>query len=54
MSDGELNLRTPLREGATDEELCDLFRHVIGHKPERHYLHEGQKVLGRGTSQIRG
>ena len=54
MSDGELDLRTPLREGASDETLCGLFRHVVAHKPERHYLHEGQRVTGRGMSQIGG
>ena len=26
MSDGELDLRSPLRDGATDDELRDLFR----------------------------
>lgn len=54
MSDGEVDLRTPMRLGATDEELRDLLRHVVAHKPERHYLHEGQRVTGRGMSQIGG
>jgi len=54
MSDGELDLRTPVRMGATDEDLRDLFYHVVDHKPERHYLHEGQRVEGRGMSQIGG
>jgi len=54
MSDGELDLRAPMRAGATEEELRDLFRHVVAHKPERHYLHEGQRVVGRGMSQIGG
>ena len=54
LSDGELDLRTPLREGATDDDLRDLFRHVVARKPERHYLHEGQKAHGRGMSQIGG
>lgn len=54
MSDGELDLRTPLRNGATDEELAALFLHVVEHKPERHYLAEGQRVVGRGMSQIGG
>jgi len=54
MSDGELDLRTPLRNGASDAELTDLLRHVVDHKPERHYLAEGQKVTGRGMSQIGG
>jgi cyclic pyranopterin phosphate synthase len=54
MSDGELDLRTPLRTGASDSVLADLFRHVVAHKPERHHLHEGQRVTGRGMSQIGG
>ncbi len=54
MSDGEVDLRTPLRNGATDNELREVFAHVILNKPERHYLAEGQKVVGRGMSQIGG
>ncbi|HVT11153.1 MAG TPA: GTP 3',8-cyclase MoaA [Fimbriimonadaceae bacterium] len=54
MSDGELDLRTPLRSGASEEDLAELFLHVVEHKPERHYLAEGQKVVGRGMSQIGG
>ena len=54
LSDGELDLRTPLRQGATDDDLRALFRHVVARKPERHYLHEGQKAHGRGMSQIGG
>lgn len=54
MSDGELDLRPALRSGATDFEIEELFRHVIAHKPERHYLAEGQRVTGRGMSQIGG
>lgn len=54
MSDGELDLRTPLREGASDADLASLFEYVVAHKPERHYLAEGQKVVGRGMSQIGG
>lgn len=54
MSDGELDLRTPLRADASRETLADLFRHVVEHKPERHYLAEGQQVTGRGMSQLGG
>ncbi len=54
MSDGELDLRTPLRAGARDEDIAALFRHTVQHKPERHYLADGQKVTGRGMSQIGG
>jgi len=54
MSDGEVDLRTPLRNGASDEAIADLILHVVRHKPERHYLAEGQKVTGRGMNQIGG
>jgi cyclic pyranopterin phosphate synthase len=54
MSDGELDLRTPMRSGASKDELREYIRRVIVGKPERHYLAEGQKVLGRGMSQIGG
>lgn len=54
MSDGELDLRSALRNGATDDAIAELFLHVVRHKPERHYLAEGQKSVGRGMSQIGG
>ncbi len=54
MSDGEIDLRTTLRNGGSDQDLADLFKHVVEHKPERHYLADGQKVVGRGMSQIGG
>lgn len=54
MSDGELNLREPLRSGISDSEVAALFEHVVKAKPERHYLAEGQKVTSRGMSQIGG
>lgn len=54
MSDGELDLREAMRSGATDDDLRGLFLHVVRHKPERHYLEQGQKVIGRGMSQIGG
>lgn len=54
MSDGEVDVRTRLREGASDEDIRSLILHVVEHKPERHYLQEGQRVTGRGMSQIGG
>jgi cyclic pyranopterin phosphate synthase len=54
MSDGELDLKPALRGSSPDEEVRELFRSVVAHKPERHYLAEGQKVTGRGMSQIGG
>lgn len=54
LSDGELDLRSAIRAGASDNDLRDLFRHVVARKPERHYLAEGQRAHGRGMSQIGG
>ena len=54
MADGELDIRTPMRAGATDADLAELFEAVVRTKPERHYLAEGQKVLARGMSAIGG
>ena len=54
LADGELDLRTPVRLGATDDDLRGLFRHVVARKPERHYLQEGQRAHARGMSQIGG
>ncbi|MBI2963337.1 MAG: GTP 3',8-cyclase MoaA [Deltaproteobacteria bacterium] len=34
-SDGEIDLRTPLRAGARDAEIADLFRRAVAAKPER-------------------
>lgn len=36
----EFDLRTPLRDGASDEELRDLFRSVVARKPRQHDFRE--------------
>ncbi len=54
MADGEVTLRDPMRAGATDDDLAAIFLSVVEHKPERHYLAEGQRVLSRGMSQLGG
>ena len=54
MSDGETNLRDPMRSGATDDELRELVALVVQRKPERHFLAEGQRTLSRTMSQIGG
>jgi cyclic pyranopterin phosphate synthase len=54
MSDGEADLKPALRSGASDEEIERIFEDVVAHKPERHYLAEGQRVTGRSMSQIGG
>jgi GTP 3',8-cyclase len=32
----EFDIKKPMREGATDEQLCQFFREVVGRKPEQH------------------
>lgn len=54
MADGEVDLRTPLRNGATDEEIADLFRMTVLHKPKEHRLEDGMAPTGRNMSQIGG
>ncbi|HET6643869.1 MAG TPA: GTP 3',8-cyclase MoaA [Fimbriimonadales bacterium] len=54
MSDGEVDLREAMRGGASDGEIADRILKVVAHKPERHYLAEGQKVAGRTMNQIGG
>ena len=54
MSDGEVDLRDAMRGGAADSEIADRILSVVAHKPERHYLAQGQKVTGRTMNQIGG
>jgi len=54
MSDGEVDLRTALRDGAGDDRLRDLVWQAVHNKPARHYLAQGQTVSARGMSQIGG
>jgi cyclic pyranopterin phosphate synthase len=54
MADGEVDLRTPLRSGATDEDIRDLFRLTVKHKPYEHRLEDGIAPVGRNMSQIGG
>jgi cyclic pyranopterin phosphate synthase len=37
-SDQEVDIKSPLRSGATDAELCEIIRVSIANKPERHGL----------------
>jgi GTP 3',8-cyclase len=54
MADGEVDLRTPLRSGATDDEIAGLFRLTVLHKPEEHRLEDGLAPTGRNMSQLGG
>jgi len=51
----EWDLKTPLREGATDEELVDLLRFAVRHKELKHRINDpGFVRASRSMSQIGG
>ncbi len=51
LSDGEIDLRRPLRQGADDEALRELFLQAIAAKPEGQRL--GERVIPRGRLMSR-
>lgn len=54
MADGEVDLRTPMRSGASDAEIAELFRLTVRHKPKEHRLEDGKMPTNRNMSQIGG
>jgi cyclic pyranopterin phosphate synthase len=54
LSEEEIDLREPLRSGASAEELKRLIERAIAQKPQRHHLAEGKKRNGRPFSQVGG
>jgi cyclic pyranopterin phosphate synthase len=54
MADGEVDLRTPLRDGSTDDDIRDLFLLTVKHKPYEHRLEDGMAPVGRNMSQLGG
>jgi cyclic pyranopterin phosphate synthase len=54
MADGEVDLRTPLRDGSGDEAIEELFRLTVFHKPREHRLEDGVAPIGRNMSQLGG
>jgi GTP 3',8-cyclase len=51
----EWNLKTPLREGASDADLVALLRHAVAHKELKHRINEpGFVRASRSMSQIGG
>ncbi len=54
LSNQELDIKTPLRNGATDTELVRLFSQVIGQKPGEHNLTGDDHGFKRKMSQIGG
>ncbi|MEA3336818.1 MAG: GTP 3',8-cyclase MoaA [Chloroflexota bacterium] len=54
LRDREVDLLTPMREGCTVEELTELIRTAVWHKPWGHGLPEGEVPQIRVMSQIGG
>jgi GTP 3',8-cyclase len=54
MADGEVDLRATLRSGASDDEIADLIRLTVLHKPKEHRLEDGMAPTGRNMSQLGG
>jgi len=53
--DQEIDMRTPLREGATDDDLAGLIRYGMTIKPDSHHLVRGEPGCGlRALSQVGG
>ena len=52
----EYDLRGPLRAGATDRELADIFRDAVANKEKKHQINEGEQFrrASRSMSQIGG
>lgn len=56
LADTEIDLRSALRSGATDEEIAGLYQKAVQSKPSSHHLSDqgGAAFQGRGMSQIGG
>ncbi len=54
LSDYEIDLKRPLRAGASLEELKQLIREAVAAKPERHHLADGIAPEERHMAQIGG
>ena len=55
-SDTEIDIKTPLRNGISDDELNDLYCRAVLSKPARHSLHDAGRCLpgSLSMSQIGG
>jgi cyclic pyranopterin phosphate synthase len=54
MADGEVDLRELLRNGASDDDIAEMFRITVLHKPKEHRLEDGLAPVGRNMSQLGG
>jgi cyclic pyranopterin phosphate synthase len=52
----EWDLRNPMRSGATDQELADIFLEAVTNKEKKHQINEGEQFhrASRSMSQIGG
>lgn len=53
-SDGEIDIKNPLHQGATDEELKALFMKAVAAKPQKHLLNGGPMTTKREMFQLGG
>jgi cyclic pyranopterin phosphate synthase len=54
LKDGELELKTPLRRGANSDDLAEMIRGAVWHKPWGHELGSGVIPMNRIMSEIGG
>jgi cyclic pyranopterin phosphate synthase len=54
LSDYEIDLRTPLRQGAEVGQVQELLLAAIGRKPQQHHLDEYREARDRVMAQIGG
>ncbi len=54
LSEAEIDLREPLRRGASADELKALIEKAVADKPKSHHLAEGRPAKGRPFSQVGG
>lgn len=54
LSDDEIDIRGPLRQGASSEGLKRIIQQAVAQKPERHHLETGAALKGRAMHQVGG
>jgi cyclic pyranopterin phosphate synthase len=54
LSDYEVDLRHPLRQGVSPAEITKLIETAVKNKPLRHHLAEGDVPKGRSMTQVGG
>jgi len=54
LSDFEVDLKSAIRSGATDEEIAEIIKEAVHLKPERHQLEASSFPSGRAMAEIGG